>query len=123
VIGKAALRIFLQPEIELITTQFNFDEVLEYLPRLASRYHLDETSLSLQLRMLPLRVFSEKHYKIQFPKAGKLLQERDSDDAHLAALALAENVPVWSNDKDFEKLPFSVYTTARLLRIFEGKKS
>ncbi len=34
VIGKAALQVFLRPEIELITTRFNVLEVEEYIPRL-----------------------------------------------------------------------------------------
>ena len=56
VIGKAALQVFLRPEIELITTRFNVLEVEEYIPRLASKYGLDERSLLLQLRMLHVRV-------------------------------------------------------------------
>src|SRR3989338_1897747 len=80
VIGKAALQIFVQPDIELITTRFNLGEVEEYLPRLASKYGLDERLLLWQLRMLPLTSFPEKHYKSHFPKAEKLLKDRDPDD-------------------------------------------
>lgn len=109
VIGKAALQIFAQPDIELIATQFNLEEVEEYLPRLASKYGLDERLLVWQLRMLPLISFPEKHYKSYFPRAEKLLKDRDPDDAHLAALALKEHVPIWSNDRDFEKLSIPVY--------------
>ncbi|MFH0985090.1 MAG: PIN domain-containing protein, partial [Candidatus Omnitrophota bacterium] len=89
VIGKAALQVFLRPEIELITTRFNVLEVEEYIPRLASKYGLDERSLSLQMKMLPMVVFDEKHYHSHTPQAARLLKERDPDDVHLAALALA----------------------------------
>ena len=69
--------------------------------------------------MLPLHSFPEKHYKSHFSKAQKLLKERDPDDIHLAALALKENIPIWSNDKDFEKLSIPVYTTAQFLKILK----
>jgi len=121
VIGKAALQVFLRPEIELITTQFNVLEVEEYIPRLASKYGLDERSLLLQLKMLPLVVFDEKHYHSHTPHATRLLKERDPDDVHLAALALKEEVPIWSNDRDFGKLSLQVYTTAQLLKALESR--
>lgn len=119
VIGKAALQIFIQPGIELITTQFNLEEVEEYLPHLASQYGLDEKLLLWQFKMLPLDGFSEKYYKSHLPQAQRLLKERDPDDIHLAALALKENIPIWSNDRDFEKLSIPVYSTAQLLRTLQ----
>ena len=117
VIGKAALPIFIQPDIEFITTQFNLQEVEEYLPRLAAKYHLDERGLLWQLKMLPIINFSESYYKSRFSDAERLLKDRDPDDVHLAALALKENVPLWSNDRDFKKLSIPVHTTAQFLKI------
>lgn len=122
VIGKAALQVFLRPTIELITTRFNILEVEEYIPRLASKYGLDGRSLLLQLRMFPVAIFEEKHYRSHMPEAARLLNERDPDDVHLAALALKEGVPIWSNDRDFEKLSLQVYPTAQLLKLLEGQK-
>ena len=121
VIGKAALQVFLRPEIELITTRFNILEVEEYIPHLASKYGLDGRSLLLQLKMLPMAVFDEKHYYSHIPQATRLLKERDPDDVHLAALALKEEAPIWSNDRDFEKLSLQVYTTAQLLKALESR--
>lgn len=120
VIGKAALQIFVQPEIALITTDFNLKEVEEYLPRLASQYGLDWKLLMWQFKMLPLNSFSEKYYRSYFLEAEKLLENRDPDDIHLAALALKEGIPIGSNDRDFEKLAIPVYTTARLLKIIQA---
>ena len=121
VIGKAALQVFTQPKIELITTQFNLLEVEEYLPRLASKYGLNQRLLFWQLKMLPLDSFSEKYYKSHLFEARKFLGGRDLDDIHLAALALKEDVPIWSNDKDFSGLPLRRYTTAQLLKILSDK--
>jgi len=117
VIGKSALRIFVHPEIEFITTHFNFQEVEEYLPRLASQYGLDVKLLLWQFKMLPLNGFSEKYYKSHLSQAQRFLKDRDPDDTHLAALALKENIPIWSNDRDFEKLSIPVYSTAQFLKI------
>ncbi len=117
VIGKAALQIFIQPEMAFLTTPFNLQEVEEYLPRLASKYGLNEKRLLWQFKMLPLDVFSEKYYKTHLPHAKELLKGRDPDDIYLAALALKESIPIWSNDRDFEKLSIPVYSTARLLKI------
>ena len=121
VTGRAALQVFLRPDIVLITTRFNILEVEEYVPRLASKYGLDERSVLLQLRMMPITIFDEKHYHSHTPQATRLLKDRDPDDVHLAALALKEEVPIWSNDWDFEKLSLQVYTTAQLLKALESR--
>jgi len=41
---------------------------------------------------------------------------RDPTDADLLALALAEDVPLWSQDKDFEGCGVRVYSTTELLK-------
>ena len=119
VMGKAALRIIVHPEIQIITTQFNLLEVEEYLPQLASKYRLSGLLLAWQLTMLPMRIFYEKDYEAHLSKAQNLLKNRDRDDAHLLALALKEKTPIWSNDKDFKPLSsmIPVYTTAQLLKL------
>lgn len=119
VAGKAALRVFVLPEIEFLTTHFNFLEVQEYIPHFSIKYQIEEQLLKWQIKMLPLRIFEAKYYQSHFLKAQKLLKDRDSDDAHLAALALKENVPIWSNDSDFEGFSLPIYTTAQLLKILE----
>lgn len=121
VIGKSALKIFTHYALEISTTQFNIEEVKEYLPRLAFKYALSRTSLLLQLSMLPVEIHEESHYKSKMPEAHKYLGARYPDDVHLAALALIENLPIWSNDKDFHAIPLPIYSTAKLLKLLEGK--
>jgi len=120
-VGMASLEVLTHPEIEVVTTHFNLDEVEEYIPKLAAKYHQDEESLLLQLKMLPVLSFSQPYYESHMSHAQKYLKDRDPDDMHLAALALKEKIPVWSNDKDFEVLPISVYTTAQFLHILKHK--
>ena len=118
-IGMAALEILTHPDIEVVTTRFNLDEVEEYLPRLAAKYRLDEKSLILQLKMLPVISFNPPHYENHRRRAQKYLKDRDPDDIHLAALAFKEDIPIWSNDKDLSVLPMPVYTTAQFLKILK----
>ncbi|HWN44526.1 MAG TPA: hypothetical protein VNW71_20045 [Thermoanaerobaculia bacterium] len=49
IIGKAALRVFEEFDLSVHTTQFNRNEVLEYLPRLAGKYRLAQIGVELQL--------------------------------------------------------------------------
>ena len=42
VAGKAALRVFLKEDIEIVTTQFNINEVRGYLSVIAAKYHVRE---------------------------------------------------------------------------------
>jgi predicted nucleic acid-binding protein len=122
VIGKAALQVFVHSDLELITTDFNLGEVEEYLPSLGVKYALDERLLIWQFKMLPVKGYPKAYYESHWHSAEKFLKWRDPEDVHLAALALKENLPIWSNDRDFEGFPAPVYTTARLLKILGKSK-
>jgi len=50
------------------------------------------------------------------PEAMRRIGRRDPDDVDLLAVALHLQLPVWSNDKDFEGLAVDLFTTERLLR-------
>lgn len=116
VIGKAALKIFTHTNIEVFTTNFNIEEIKEYIPHLAKKYHLNEQMLYSQLQMLPLIIKEKNFYKSKMKEASQYLQDRDADDIHLCALALKIKIPICSNDKDFVNLPVEVYPTAKLLK-------
>lgn len=115
VIGKAALTAFTHTDFTIITTEFNCDEVREYLPVLSRKYHLDIQTVLLQFEMLPMVIYPLGYYKEAMPKALKIL--KDPDDAHLLALSMKQNVPVWSNDEHFRHKVISCYTTAELLKL------
>jgi len=120
VAGKAALRVFLKEDIEIATTQFNIDEVRQYLSAIAAQYSLSEELLESQLKLLPLKIYSQHFYEGFLKEASKKLSERDEDDIELLALALKLQVPVWSNDSDFKNSGVEVYTTAKLLKILKS---
>ncbi|OGW40764.1 MAG: hypothetical protein A2Y97_08270 [Nitrospirae bacterium RBG_13_39_12] len=120
VAGKAALRIFLKEDVEIITTQFNVDEVREYLSVIAEKYEFSEEILESQLKLLPLSVYPLHFYEDFILKASQKLSGRDEDDIELLALAIKLKIPVWSNDNDFKNLGIEVYTTAKLLKILKA---
>lgn len=120
VAGKAALRIFLKEDVEIITTQFNVDEVREYLSVIAEKYEFSEEILESQLKLLPLSVYPLHFYEDFIQKASQKLSGRDEDDIELLALAIKLKLPVWSNDNDFKNLGIEVYTTAKLLKILKA---
>jgi predicted nucleic acid-binding protein len=55
-------------------------------------------------------------YSKSLPEAMRRIGRRDPDDADLLALALHHKIPIWSNDRDFEKLRVELFTTEDLLR-------
>lgn len=116
VIGKAALRIFTQFDIAVHATQFNCNEVTEYLPHLSHKYGLSVDLVEIQWKLLPLRIHSITEYRRRLPQAISDISHRDAEDAHALALARSLNLPIWSNDKDFDDFDVPCFSTARLLR-------
>lgn len=117
VAGRAARRIFEKaPDLIVVTTTDNIEEVEEYLPEFAERYKLDGDLLVDVLGLLPVEIYSEADYITHLSEARKLLSSRDPDDVGLAALALKLQIPVWSNDNDYKGFPFGSFTTAQLIK-------
>ena len=118
VIGKAARRVFEgSPGLRVVTCEATLVEVRQYLPMMAERYSLNLEKLERELKLLPLEVLPEAAYSSSLAVARRFLGRRDPNDIALAALALKLEIPVWSNDRDFEELPLIVYPTARLLKV------
>jgi len=120
VVGKAALRVIEDYDVAVHATRFNGEEVEEYLPHLAAKYGLPEDLVQLQWRLLPVVLHSESEYAERLPDALEHLRRRDPEDAHALALAWTLELPLWSNDRDFEGQAVKRYTTARLLRALGG---
>jgi predicted nucleic acid-binding protein len=118
-IGKAALRVFETPGVEVHATRFNADEVEEYLPRMADKYGLPLPLLELQWRLLPFQLHTVGSYQEHLDWALGLLSDRDPDDAHPLALARALGLPLWSNDRDLQGLGVECLPTAKLLSLLE----
>ena len=111
VIGKAALKVFTESPVEVVTTHLNLNEVQEYMPSLASKYRLEKKILETQLKLLPLKVFQRKFYQDFLKQAEERIGKIDPDDIDLLALGLKLNIPIWTNDSDFQGLKIKTYTT------------
>lgn len=105
--------------LTVVTTEQNVAEVREYVPVFAARYVLPEELLLEALELLPIEVYAESEYADKLTAAQELLGWRDEDDVALAALALSLDIPIWSNDRDYENFPTGVFTTATLLKALE----
>jgi len=113
--GKAASKA-LDFDLELYTTDFTWQEALQYLNAIAEYYKYDPAVLVENLELAGVDVVGRDFYKDQMKKAKKIMQDRDPDDVELAALALKCKAPVWSNDNHFKDFPTGRYTTAQLLK-------
>jgi predicted nucleic acid-binding protein len=116
-VGHAARRVFERaPRLLVVTTEANLAEVQAYLPSMSEAYGLDLLEVQEALAALPMRLYNVRWYRSRIPEARRYLQDRDPDDVALAALALKLQIPIWSNDRDFEGMPIEIYPTARLLK-------
>jgi predicted nucleic acid-binding protein len=116
VLGHAALRVFTETGVSVLSTQSVLQEVREYLPLVAKQYGMLAQALEAQLRLLAVRECEPNEYEAKLEAAKRAIGRRDPHDVDLLALALAFGIPVWSNDSDFKDVGVEWYTTARLLR-------
>jgi predicted nucleic acid-binding protein len=122
-VGKAALRVFTEHDVQVCIARPNYDEVREYLPAIAREYGLLSELLEAQLRLLSLDIRDAEEYRDRLPEARKLIEKRDPDDVDVVALALKLDLPIWSNDRDFQTTGLRVYTTARLLKALASRRT
>jgi predicted nucleic acid-binding protein len=115
-LGHAALRVFAQTDISVLTTQSVLQEVRDYLTIVARQYDMLPQALEAQLRLLAVRECEPSEFASKLEGAQRAIAKRDPNDVDLLALALAFAIPVWSNDSDFKDAGVEWYTTARLLR-------
>jgi predicted nucleic acid-binding protein len=121
IVGKSALRVFTEFAIQVHASQFNADEVTEYLPEMAQKYRLPVELVSLQWKLLPLRLHREEDYKAYLPDALAELKNRDPEDAHVLALAKSVGLSLWSNDRDLANVTVECLTTDKLLRALQDQ--
>ena len=116
VLGGQAKTVLQHPEIDEVLTAEALAEVEEYAPILAKKKRLSLDTLLLAIAALPVTVVEKAIYSSSLPQARKLIASRDPDDVDILALALHTNLPLWSNDNDFEEAGIEWYTTAEMLR-------
>lgn len=70
----------------------------------------------LAIAALPVTIVVYAHYAKSIAEATKRIGRRDPEDIDLLALALHLQIPIWSNDRDFERLNVDLFTAEGLLR-------
>lgn len=117
VLGGRSKLILASPRVEQVfTAEPVFAEVREYTTVLAKKKRLSEDLLLLAMTSLPVTVIEPVQYAGSLAEARRRIGRRDPDDVHILALALEFDIPVWSNDKDFEDADIDWFTTEDLLR-------
>lgn len=120
-LGGQARRVFFEAPIrELAVPETVVSEVREHLPRLALKLGSAPAFLEYALNLLPLRQYPARAYRASLAEARSRIGKRDPDDVDALALALHLDVPVWSNDRDFEGAGIEWLTTTEVLRLFFG---
>ncbi len=107
---------------EFAVVQPVLDDVSRYLPSLAEKLDVSPSFLQYALDLLPLETYSARTYTRTLGEAGRRIGQRDPSDIEVLALALRLDLPVWSNDRDFESAQIEVFTTAQLLAAFFGRR-
>jgi predicted nucleic acid-binding protein len=115
--GRAALALRHDNVEQVLTPAAAYDEVFEYLPALAKKKRLELDTLLLAYAALPVTIVERSEYQQKLPTARRRIGKRDPDDVDVLALALMLNLPVWSNDNDFEDSGVEWHTTAELLKM------
>jgi len=122
IVGGRARDILGHPRVKaVLTTAATLEEVQEYVGHLARRRQLPLDTVLLAAASLPVTTVERMTYASKIAEATKRLGRRDPDDVELLALALHADIPVWSNDNDFEEAGVTWFTTAQLLRHLDRK--
>lgn len=88
---------------------------------MARKYGLQAELVQMQWNLLPLTIHPLSSYRAYLPRAVDDMKHRDPEDAHALALARSLDLPLWSNDRDFENISVERYTTAQLLRLLAAE--
>ena len=122
-LGGQARRVFFEtPVREFAVPAVVLSEVREHLPRLALKLGAAPAFLDYALDLLPLRAYPARAYRDSIVEARRRIERRDPDDVDVLALTLRLEVPLWSNDRDFEGTGIERLTTAELLHVFFGPR-
>ncbi len=121
-LGGRAREILFSGKFRFCSAQATLFEVAKHLPWVADKLHLPESHLFQEFQLLPIEACQPTEYQTYEEQALRMIAARDPLDAPVLALALARQLPIWSNDHDFEGLAsVEVFTTSKLLARLAGE--
>ena len=71
VTGRAALKVFTQSHLEVVSTTLNIQEVREYIPVMAGKYGISVELLESQFQLLALKEYGLGIIKVHWQWPGK----------------------------------------------------
>lgn len=83
-------------------------EVEKYITFISKKSKISENNIYYALSLLPITIFSKKHYQKFISQARKLINKIDKKDVNILALYLKIDSYLWSQDKDFEKVDYPI---------------
>ena len=104
-LGGRAREVLFSRKLVFYSPQHTLFEVEKYLPNVAQKIDQTELVLFREFQLLPVTAIQPRQYDSQFKRATQLIGRRDPKDVHVLALALELDLPIWSEDRDFEDLP------------------
>jgi predicted nucleic acid-binding protein len=123
-LGGSAKRIFFETGIREFGVPYSvLDEVRAHIPLLALKLGVGKEFLLYALDLLPLNHYTSRVYHQAIIEARRRIEHRDPNDVDVLALTLSLNIPLWTNDRDFEDTGIEWITTAKLLALFFGKSA
>ena len=115
-LGGRTRSVFFRPDWLFFTTTSVVAEVEEHAPLIAARRGLSLTATEEAFRSLPITIVPDAEFENRLKDAMDLISDTDPDDAPLLALALTLNIPVWSNDGDFEGTGVEILTSSTIMQ-------
>lgn len=106
-LGGKPSSILFDSRFKFITANFTIREVKRYIPKLSLKLSVSNELLYALLDELPLLVYSKDYYRAKVRDARLMIGEIDDKDVDILALALKFDIPLWSEDKDFEKCGYA----------------
>lgn len=93
-----------------------YEEACKHLPIILQRRGLEAAPSLLALEQLKMLVqpIDGALYHTYETQARARIAERDPDDWPIVALAMALNLPIWTEDKDFFGTGMATWTTDRV---------
>lgn len=116
-LGGRSREVVFSQEFILYSPQTTLFEVAKHLPWLAGKLRRPEIDVFQEFQLFPVIACQPNDYDHCVDQASNLIGQRDPLDIPLLALALARGYPIWSDDRDFEKiLEITLFKTADLLQ-------
>ncbi len=114
--GGRAESALLSDKFIFVTTEHTTWEVKKYIPEISAKSGVLESELFYMLDRYPIISIPPFIYDEKRQQAEALIASRDPKDVDILALTLKWNIPLWTNDHDFDNIPeITTFTTAEIL--------